>query len=115
MFSLFGSERSARAASDASSATSGWSAWRASSRLRKSTGVLRSNGSPFSLSLMSAPSPWFAPRPLAQLRFRRRVALHALGVRHQLGEEGLPRAPLVLRDHVREPGDGLREPLFGRE
>src|SRR3989454_11774422 len=56
MFSLFGSDRRARAASEASSATSGFSAWRASSRLRKSTGVFRSNGSPFSLSLMSAPS-----------------------------------------------------------
>jgi hypothetical protein len=56
MFSLFGSDRSALAASEASSAMSGFSAWRASSRLRKSTGVFRSNGSPFSLSLMSAPS-----------------------------------------------------------
>jgi hypothetical protein len=56
MFSLLGSDRSAFAASEASNATSGFNAWRASSRLRKSTGVFRSNGNPFSLSLMSAPS-----------------------------------------------------------
>src|SRR5512147_2973187 len=55
-FSLFGSVRSACAASDASSAVTGFTAWRASSRLRKSSGVLRSEGSPIFFSLISPPS-----------------------------------------------------------
>src|ERR1041384_814872 len=104
MFSLLGSERSARAASEASSATSGFNAWRASSRLRKSTGVFRSNGSPFSLSLMSTPSARVRyARPLPQLAVRRR-AVHrreptqALGVRQELGEDAVRRLGLVLRD-----------------
>src|SRR5213592_1068706 len=116
MFSLFGSERRARAASEASSATSGFSAWRASSRLRKSTGVLRSNGSPFAWSLMSAPSPEFA-RPSSQLAarqrlVRRREALHALAVRQEGSEHAVRHRRLVGRDRVRQRRDRLPEVLL---
>src|SRR5438093_8863357 len=118
MLSLFGAERSARAASEASSATSGFSAWRASSRLRKSTGVFRSNGSPFSLSLMSAPSPWFAYAGTSpELAFHRRrpvrrgEATHSLGVRQEVGDEAVCRLGLVGRDHVRQLRDRLRQAL----
>src|SRR5262249_33104595 len=101
MFSLLGSDRSARAASEASSATSGFSACRASSRLRKSTGVFRSNGTPFSLSLMSAPSRLVrsggSSSQLAVLvdALEPREALHALGVGQQLGEQALGRGAFV--------------------
>src|SRR5436190_8327003 len=115
MFSLLGSERSARAASVASSATSGLSAWRASSGLRKSTGVLRSNGSPFSLSLMSAPSPEFAaPAPSSQLAvcrrpFQRCKPLHAFVVRQQRGEDLRRYARLVGRHRAGQLRDRLPE------
>src|SRR5262249_49271920 len=57
IFSLFGSLRSACAASLVSSAPTGLTAWRASSRLRKSSGVLRNEGSSFFFCwLIVAPS-----------------------------------------------------------
>src|SRR5512134_3529141 len=121
MFSLLGSDRSARAASEASSATSGLSAWRASSRLRKSTGVFCSIGSPFSLSLMSAPSPVFAalaPSPQLAVRrgpFHRREALHALAVRQEVGEDAVRHRGLVGRYRVRQRRDRLPQVLLGRE
>ena len=60
IFSLFGSVRRACAASAVSKAATGLTAWRASSRLRKSSGVFRNEGSPFFFWLIVPvpPSPW---------------------------------------------------------
>src|SRR6516225_1971460 len=55
-FSLCGSLRTACAAAAASGAVTGSTAWRASSRLRKSNGRLRNEGSSFFFSLMIPPS-----------------------------------------------------------
>jgi hypothetical protein len=52
-FSLFGSVRSACAASDVSNAATGFTACRASSRLKKSSGVLRNTGRSVFLSLIA--------------------------------------------------------------
>src|ERR1700752_957420 len=114
MFSLFGSVRSARGASEASGGGAGFNAWRRGSRRSKSTGVFRSNGSPFSLSLMSAPSPEFAASPKLAVRrrpLRRREAPHALGGGQELGGP----VRLVGRDRLRQLRDRLRQALLGRE
>jgi hypothetical protein len=52
IFSLLGSVRRASAASSVSTATTGFTAWRASSGLKKSNGVFRSEGSSFFFSLI---------------------------------------------------------------
>ena len=133
IFSLFGSVRRACAASDASSAATGFTAWRASSRLRKSSGVFRNEGSPFFFSLIVPPSPWAHHRPRApvdsarmphDLAAPRRGTLTASSPRPRTGSPAPPAAAapsprLVLpvafvgRQHVRHLGDRLRQALVG--
>ena len=99
IFSLLGSVRSACAASEASSAASGFTAWRASSRLRKSSGVFRNDGQ---LGLLLAH---------ARLLHRGSASTQHLIARYPICTHGSSRASRPRRrSHRNRPVRGAREP-----
>src|ERR1700680_2690043 len=107
IFSLFGSVRRARAASAASSAASGFTAWRASSRLRKSSGVFRNEGSSFFFWLILPPYAVATPSTPAKSD-RSLLTTHTSCDRRRTGSAQSPvhgprepAQPLAVREQLR--------------
>src|SRR5215831_12951772 len=100
-FSLCGSLRTACAAAAASGAAAGSTAWRASSRLRKSSGRLRNEGSSFFFSLMFPPSSPQSPlRAVASHRALTAALELRIGVRLGRGVVRLPAGPRAVVDEL---------------